>query len=88
MLVLDVDTVAETQRLMQEMQDMPDSVIPIKGEDGRLKSIKSIPHYHQLVAQKSLALRFASHFGQTPSARARIVFLGEDGAIEDDPFAV
>lgn len=93
MLVLYVDTLAETERLMQKMQTLPDSVMPVQGydKDGKpiTKGVRSLAWYGQLMNQKRMALLFANHFGQTPSARARIVFLGSgtDGPKVDDPFA-
>lgn len=92
MLVLYVDTLAETERLMKKMQELPDSVMPVQGydKDGKpiTKGVKSLAWYSQLMNQKRLALVFATHFGQTPSARARIVFLGNGGdAGNPDPFA-
>jgi len=95
MLVLYVDTLTECERLMQKFQTY-DSVAPVRcagplDEDGKpteiTKGIKALPWYAQLMQQKTLALRFASHFGQTPSARARIVFLGNGtDANPKDPF--
>lgn len=65
----------------------------LKNEDGTPKRVaiamKPNPWFNQLVTQKKLALLFATHFGMTPSARARIVFLGNGGNDPDkDPFDV
>lgn len=92
MLVLYVDTLAETERLMQKMQELPDSVMKVRGYDKEgkpfVKGVRSLAWYPQLLNQKRMALIFATHFGQTPSARARIVTLGNNGdAAKDDPFA-
>lgn len=65
----------------------------LKNPDGSLRqeavAMKPNPWFNQLVTQKKLALLFASHFGMTPSARARIVFLGNSGNDPDrDPFDI
>ena len=93
LLVLYVDTLCENKRLIQKMQGAKDSVYPTKyglDENGKKVPIKlsSVPWYNQLIAQKKLALVFATHFGMTPSARARIVFLGSsaDDGRDEDPF--
>lgn len=65
----------------------------VRNPDGTPKqqavAMKPNPWFNQLVTQKKLALLFATHFGMTPSARARIVFLGNGGNDPDkDPFDV
>ena len=90
MLVLYVDTLAEAERLAIKLQDATDSVCPIKNYKGEVVGVKTLPWVHQLKAQKEIALKFAGHFGMTPSARSRVVFLGASGlpSFEDDPFDV
>ena len=91
MLVLYVDTLADTERLMKKCLGLPDSVTPIIGynKEGKevTKGVKGLAWHSQLQNQKRLALLFATHFGQTPSARARIVFLGSMDGNKEDPFA-
>lgn len=93
MLVMYVDSIAECHRLMKKMMALQDSVMVPKTVDKNgkeyKKTPKQVPYYPQLLQQKQMALRFAVHFGMTPSARARIVFLPKDGEGEgeNDPFA-
>jgi P27 family predicted phage terminase small subunit len=86
-LVMYVDTIAECHRLSKKLIALKDSVMKY-GPEGKKRNIKSIPYFHQLVAQKQLALKFAAQFGMTPSARARIVVLGDAKREEIDPFDV
>lgn len=97
MLVLYVDTLAECQRLIQKINSFDDSVIPVmsptkvdKNGDPLIIGMKTLPYTQQLKAQKELALRFAMHFGMTPSARSKIVFIGTLGGTGtgniEDPF--
>lgn len=81
MLVLYVDTLSECERQMKIMQDLPNEII----SDGErvLRGKWSV----SLLNHKKMALAFAAQFGQTPSARARIVQLGKDGDNNGDPFA-
>lgn len=102
MLTLYVDTLAETQRLAIKMQFSSDSIMPVSqmspqfdpetgkflGMKKEIKSVKSTPYVQQLIQLKNMALRFAAHFGMTPAARSRVVFLGNGGEVLDelDPF--
>lgn len=89
MILLYVDSVADCQRLIKKMIELQDSIVPVIGKDGKPRGVKTSPYFSQLIAQKTVALRFANHFGMTPSARARIVFLGNAGGENDrvkDPF--
>lgn len=84
-LVMYIDTIAECHRLSKKMIALKDSVMKYGTEK---KNIKSVPYFHQLIAQKQLALKFAAQFGMTPSARARIVILPNGNKEEVDPFDV
>lgn len=91
MLAMYVDTIAECHRLSKKMIALKDSVMKYGPEDKEGKgkrNIKSVPYFHQLIAQKQLALKFAAQFGMTPSARARIVILPNGNREEVDPFDV
>ncbi len=84
MLTLYVDTLSELERIMKKMQEVGETSYSIRGVE------KTSSSFQQAVTLKTLALRFAQVFGMTPSARARIVFLGSGGGEEkpdNDPFA-